>query len=31
LREKVVVTESFPKKSGRPPYGPMVQPVPEED
>jgi len=31
LREKVLLNESFPARAGRPPYGPVVQPVPEED
>ena len=30
-REKVVVRESFPRKPGGPPYGPISQPVPDED
>jgi membrane protein len=31
LVEKLVLRESYPVKSGRPPYGPVTQPVPEED
>jgi len=31
LREKMVLSESFPAKAGQPPYGPAVQPVPDED
>jgi len=31
LLEKLVVRESFPVKPGEPPYGPLVQPVPDED
>lgn len=30
-REKVVLQESFPQKSGQPPYGPAPQPVPDEE
>jgi len=30
-KEKVVLTESFPAKPGQPPYGPVAQPVPDED
>lgn len=30
-RDKIVLQESFPQKSGQPPYGPVTQPVPDED
>ncbi|MGO4256030.1 YihY/virulence factor BrkB family protein [Marmoricola sp. RAF53] len=30
-REKVVMRESFPRRPGAPPYGPITQPVPDED
>lgn len=30
-KEKVRVRESFPRKAGEPPYGPITQPIPEED
>ncbi|MFL6171611.1 MAG: YihY/virulence factor BrkB family protein, partial [Marmoricola sp.] len=29
--EKLVLRESFPVRPGQPPYGPVTQPVPEED
>lgn len=31
LVEKVVLRESFPARPGQPPYGPITQPVPDED
>ncbi|RNL80933.1 YihY/virulence factor BrkB family protein [Nocardioides marmorisolisilvae] len=31
LVEKLVLRESYPVRPGEPPYGPAVQPVPEED
>ena len=30
-KEKLLVNESFPVRQGQPPYGPVPQPVPEED
>jgi membrane protein len=31
LVEKRVLSESFPVRPGQPPYGPVVQPIPDED